>query len=235
YVDSHNAYVSLVETLDHSGVDLDTGVEIVWISSEKINATSTSRLQNLDGIVIPAGFGERGFEGKVNTAKYAREKGVPVLMIGMGAQAGLVEYSRNVCGMEKANSTEFDRKPQYPVVYSLYEAPRFRCGAYTTLLKTGSRLKEIYGKDEISERHRHKYEFNPALAKQIEKAGLVFSGKAQSGKVYEAYELPTHPFYIGVMFRPEFKSRPLCPHPLITAFIKACKTYADQKRESDKQ
>ena len=229
YVDSHSAYVSLVEALDHSGVHLDTGVEIVWISSEKVNAACAHRLQGLDGIVLPAGFGERGFEGKVNTAKLAREKGIPTLMIGMGAQAGLVEFCRNVCGMEKANSTEFDRKTQYPVVYSTTVPPKFRCGAFTTVLKEGSRLTEIYGKTEISERHRHKYEFNPAFQKQLEKEGLVFSGKAQSGKMYEAYELPSHPFYIGVMFRPEFTSRPLHPHPLVTAFVEACKTRAATK------
>ncbi len=222
YVELHDAYVSLTEALDHSGIAMNTGVEIVWIPSEKMTPAAVSRLASLNGIVIPAGFGERGFEGKVNAAKFARENGIPVLMIGMGAQAGLVEYARSH-SMEKANSTEFDRKTPYPVVYSPYDAPRFRTGAYTASLAPKSRLREIYGADTLSERHRHKYEFNPAFVAELQKAGLVFSAKSASGKIYEAFELPAHPFYIGVMFRPEFKSRPDNPHPLITAFISAAK------------
>lgn len=223
YVELHDAYVSLTEALDHSGIAMDTGVEIVWISSEKMTPAAVTRLNNLDGIVIPAGFGERGFEGKVNTARYARENNIPVLMIGMGAQAGLVEFARSH-GMEKANSTEFDSKTAYPVVYSPYDSPQFRCGAYGATLKAGSLLAKIYKDTNISERHRHKYEFNPAFCKELEKEGLVFSAKSEHGKISEAFELPGHLFYVGVMFRPEFKSRPDNPHPLITAFIGAAKS-----------
>lgn len=228
YVDSHDAYVSLTEALDHSGIAADTCVEIVRIPSEKITPAAASRLAAFDGVVIPAGFGERGFEGKVNAARFARENAIPALMIGMGAQAGLVEFARE-CGMEKANSTEFDRKTAYPVVYSPYESPRFRCGAYNTDIKKGSLLHKIYGADTVSERHRHKYEYNPAYTDELTEAGLVFSGKSQDGKVREAYELPSHPFYVGVMFRPEFKSRPDRPHPLITAFVAASKKHKQSK------
>ncbi len=222
YVELHDAYVSLTEALEHSGVATGVGVEIVWISSEKMTRATVSRLLSLDGIVIPAGFGERGFEGKINTARFARENDIPALMIGMGAQAGLVEFARS-CGMDKADSTEFDRKTPYPVVYSPYDEPRFRCGAYQAIVKNGTMLHDIYGADTISERHRHKYEFNPEFFKQLEKSGLVFSVKAQSGKLCEGYELPDRKFFIGVMYRPEFKSRPDDPHPLITAFVSACK------------
>ncbi len=227
YVELHDAYVSLTEALDHSGIAMDTCVEIVWIPSEKVTPAAVSRLQSLSGIVIPAGFGERGFEGKVNAARFARENGIPALMLGMGAQAGLVEFARK-CGMEKANSTEFDKKTAYPVVYSPFEAPRFRCGAEPASVKKNTLLHKIYGTDIISERHRHKYEFNPAFQRELEKEGLVFSVKGTAGKLYEAYELPGHPFYVGVVYRPEFKSRPDNPHPLITAFIGAAKERAEK-------
>ena len=222
YTDSHDAYVSLVNALEHSGVSIGSGVEIVRIAAEKMTPAGVSRLSGFDGIVIAAGFGERGFEGKVNAARFARENKIPALMIGMGAQAGLVEFAR-ATGLEKANSTEFDRKTAYPVVYSPYETPRFRCGAYTSHVKAGTRMHEIYGADTISERHRHKYEFNAAYVPQLEKAGLVFSVALQDGKLFDAFELPSHPFFAGVMYRPEFKSRPDAPHPLITAFVSACK------------
>ena len=131
-------------------------------------------------------------------------------------------------GMEKANSTEFDKKTAYPVVYSPFEAPRFRCGAEPASVKKNTLLHKIYGTDIISERHRHKYEFNPAFQRELEKEGLVFSVKGTAGKLYEAYELPGHPFYVGVVYRPEFKSRPDNPHPLITAFIGAAKERAEK-------
>lgn len=221
YTDLHDAYVSLTEALEHSGVAMGCGVEIVWIPAEKVTS-SPARLQGLDGVVIPAGFGERGFEGKVAAARYARENGVPALMIGMGAQAGLVEFARSH-GREKANSTEFDRKTPFPVVCSMSEPPRIRRGAFTSLVKEGTRLSAAYGASEICERHRHKYDFNPAYAKELEKDGLTFSAVAENGKTCEAFELNDHPFYVGVIYRPEFKSRPDAPHPLVTAFISAAK------------
>ncbi|MCI8413583.1 MAG: CTP synthase [Clostridia bacterium] len=228
YVELHDAYVSLTEALDHSGIAIGTHVKIVWISSEKLTPAALSRLSSLHGMVIPAGFGERGFEGKVNAARYARENGIPALMIGMGAQAGLVGFARSH-GLEKANSTEFDRKTAYPVVYSPYESPRFRCGAYPAVVKAGTKLFAAYKEQNISERHRHKYEINPEFVRTLEKEGLVFSAKSPSGKIYEAFELPDHPFYAGVMFRPEFKSRPDKPHPLITAFVTASKANKEKK------
>lgn len=225
YTDYRDAYVSLTEAIAHSGISMGEGVEISWIPSEKVTPASVAaRLSGVDGVVIPAGFGERGFEGKVNAARYAREHAVPALMIGMGAQAGLVDFARS-CGYEKANSTEFDRKTPYPVVYSPYERPKFRCGAYVSRLKAGTQLREIYGADEISERHRHKYEFNPAYAERLQKAGLTFSAAAQTGNGADAFELPSHPFWVGVIFRPEFKSRPDAPHPLISAFVAAVREY----------
>ncbi len=224
YTDLHDAYVSLTEALDHSGIASDCAVEIVWIPAEKVNAAAT-RLHGLNGIVTAYGFGERGFEGKVNAARYARENGIPALMIGMGAQAGLVEFARTH-GMDKANSAEFDRKTPYPVVYSPGEKPCIRTGAFVSNVRAGTKLAAVYGSQTVSERHRHKYEFNPVFAKELESAGLVFSVYSQNGKTPEAFELPAHPFYVGVAYRPEFKSRPDAPHPLITAFIAAAKRSA---------
>ncbi|MDE6398476.1 MAG: CTP synthase [Clostridiales bacterium] len=224
YTDCHDAYVSLTAALDHSGVAIGRGVEIVWISAERA-ASASARMQELHGLVIPAGFGERGFEGKIAAARYARENNIPVCMIGMGAHAGLVEFARTH-GMEKANSTEFDRKTPYPVVYAPCVPPRFYKGAYASKVQEGSKLYAIYGKGEIGERHRHKYEFNPAYTQELERAGLVFSVRSASGNVCEAFELPAHPFYVGVTYHPEFTSRPDAPHPLITAFLTACATDA---------
>ncbi len=218
YVDLHDAYVSLTESLIHSGIATGAGVEIVWISSEKITPAAANKLASLNGIVIPSGFGERGFEGKVNAARFARNNNIPTLMIGMGAQAGLVEFARSF-GMEKANSAEFDRKTPYPVVYSSADAPQFRKGAYISDLKKGSMLNKIYGADSVSERHRHKYEFNAQIIEPLSKHGLVFSAKSRNGDYIDAFELSGHKFYIGVLYHPEFKSRPDSPHPLITEFI----------------
>ena len=220
YTDLHDAYVSLTEALDHSGIASDCAVEIVWIPAEKVKAAAT-RLHGLNGIVTAYGFGERGFEGKVNAARYARENGIT------GAQAGLVEFAR-AHGMDKANSAEFDRKTPYPVVYSPGEKPCIRTGAFVSNVRAGTKLAAVYGSQTVSERHRHKYEFNPVFAKELESAGLVFSVYSQNGKTPEAFELPAHPFYVGVAYRPEFKSRPDAPHPLITAFIAAAKRSAAQ-------
>lgn len=220
YVYCHDAYVSLTEALDHSGVAINVPIEIVWISSEKVSAATAPRLSALDGIVLPAGFGERGFEGKVNAARYAREHKIPTLAIGMGAQAGLVEFARSL-GLDKANSTEFDRKTPYPVVYSPYDTPRFRVGAYGTDVLPNTLLCAAYGTDTVSERHRHKYEFNPLYEAQFAESGLLFGGKAHGGEVFDAYELKGHPFYVGVAYQPEFVSRLDRPHPLVTAFVRA--------------
>lgn len=224
YVEMHDAYLSICEALIHSGIVNDTLVEIKWISSETVSEENLSVLHGLNGIIVPAGFGTRGFEGKVKTIKYAREKDIPIFMIGMGAQAAVVEFARNVCKLDKANSTEQDENTQYPVVKKVVDNEKcFRRGAYICKLKAGSKAQSIYGMGEISERHRHKYEINNEYVQLMEKEGMVFSGISKEFGYPEILELPKKKFFIGVVFRPEFKSRANRPHPLFNEFVKVCK------------
>ena len=225
YVEKHDAYISLIEALGHSSIALDEKVSVTYISSERINEKNVSRLSDFDGVIIPAGFGVRGFDGKVTAAHYVRTNGIPALMLGLGAQAALVEYARDVLGMPNASSTEFDPDTCAPVVTSLVTPPVFRKGAFASKLKKGSRLEKAYGKTLVSERHRHKYDFNKDYAEAFEKHGLEFTAFASDGTP-EAFELCGGKFFVGVIFRPEFKSRPNRPHPLISAFLLSCKDKA---------
>ena len=181
-----------------------------------------SRLSDFDGVIVPAGFGVRGFDGKVAAAKYVRENGIPALMIGLGAQAALVEFARDVLGKAQASSTEFAPDTPDPIVYSPNKQPTFRKGLQVCKLVRGSKLEKIYSSGTIKERHRHKYEFNAAYASELAEHGLKFSGFSPDG-IPEAFESDSDVFFIGTIFRPEFISRPNRPHPLITAFLKACK------------
>ena len=221
YVEKHDAYISLKEAINHSSIALDEKVSVSWLSSERIDKNLT-RLSDFDGVIIPAGFGVRGFDGKVAAARYVRENGIPALMIGLGAQAALVEFARDVLCKSEAGSTEFMPDTPDPVVKSLSEKPTFRTGAKVCKIVKGSRLEKIYSASSVKERHRHKYDFNADYADEFAARGLKFSGYGLDGKVPEAFELEGNNFFVGVVFRPEFISRPSRPHPLITAFMKSC-------------
>ncbi len=238
YVALVDAYLSVVEALHHGGFAHGADVEITWINAEDVDELlASSRLGDLDGIVLPGGFGERGVEGKVAAARFARENDLPCLGLCLGMQVMVIEHARNVAGMEGAHSTEFDRDSPYPVI-DLMDDQRdvtdlggtMRLGACVAELVPGSQVAEAYGRTVISERHRHRYEVNPKLRSRIEAAGLVCSGTSPDDRLVEFIELPGHPFWVGTQAHPEFKSRPTRPAPLFTAFIEAALARAEGRR-----
>ncbi len=230
YVEFPDAYKSLNEALLHGGIANDTHVEIVYISSEEIEAGSWPReLFAVDGILVPIGFGVRGTEGKIKALRYGREHRVPTFGICLGMQMMVVEYARNVCGVSNATSAEFDEDAENPIVYKLRDllgveemGGTMRLGAYPCRLTEGSRAREIYGgAEEISERHRHRYEVNQKYLDLLTGGGLDVAGLSPDGKFVEMVELPGHPWYLGCQFHPEYKSRPYDPHPLFVSFVAA--------------
>ncbi|MEQ8716425.1 MAG: CTP synthase [Acidimicrobiales bacterium] len=229
YVSLVDAYLSVVEALNHGGIHHGARVEVEWIQAEEVEGLlAAGRLRGLDGIVIPGGFGVRGVEGKVAAARFARENRVPCLGLCLGMQAMTVDYGRNVLGLTGANSTEFDPQTPNPVI-DLMESQRdvtdlggtMRLGAYVAELAEGSQVAEIYGHAVISERHRHRYEFNPRYRGRFDDGAFVCSGTSPDGRLVEFVELAGHPFWIGTQAHPEFKSRPDRPAPLFRAFIGA--------------
>lgn len=232
YVDLTESYKSLNEALYHGGFACAAEVRIEYFDSEKL--VDTTVLAGLDGILVPHGFGSRGVEGKIRSIQYARENEVPFLGICYGMQLACCEFGRNVAGLEGANSTEVDPETPHPIIDLLPEqrdiedkGATMRLGAYPCVLEPGSRSAEAYGETEISERHRHRYEFNPEYRDRLESAGLLFSGSSPDGRLAEVIELPEHPFFVGSQFHPEFKSKPFNPHPLFEAFVRAaCKKQA---------
>lgn len=223
YAEKHDAYLSIKEALSHSAVALDEKITVSWLSSERINEKNVGKLTEYDGVIIPAGFGVRGFEGKIAAAHLVRTEHIPALMMGLGAQAALVEFARNVLGKPFASSVEFDPESVEPVITSLSPKPTIKVGGMSCNIAKGSLLSKIYGSTCVRERHRHKYDFNAAYVPDFEKNGLIFSGFDESGKIPQAFELKGDSFFVGVIFRPEFISRPLKPHPLFNAFLSACK------------
>jgi CTP synthase len=226
YVDLTESYKSLNEALYHGGFACGSEVRIEYFDSEKL--VDTKVLSGLDGILVPHGFGARGVEGKIRAIQYARENDVPFLGICFGMQLACCEFARNVAGLEGANSTEVDPETAHPVIDLLPEqraiedkGATMRLGAYPCVLTPGSKSAEAYGVTEISERHRHRYEFNPDYRERLEAAGLVFSGSSPDGRLAEVIELPDHPFFIASQFHPEFKSKPFDPHPIFEAFVRA--------------
>jgi CTP synthase len=188
-------------------------------------------LSDLDGILVPHGFGSRGVEGKIRAIQYARENDVPFLGICFGMQLACCEFARNVAGLEGANSTEVDPETPHPIIALLpgqsdieEMGATMRLGAYPCVLEPGSKSAEAYGTIEISERHRHRYEFNPDYRERLEEAGMLFSGSSPDGRLAEVIELPNHPFFVASQFHPEFKSKPFDPHPLFEAFVRAAST-----------
>jgi len=229
YVDLPDAYLSVVEALNHAGIHHSAQIDIEWIQAEDVEGLlAGGRLRDLDGVVIPGGFGERGIEGMITAAGYAREHDIPCLGLCLGMQVMTIEYARNALGLVNANSTEFDTRTPHPVI-DLMDSQRdvtemggtMRLGAYRCELTEGSLARSVYGAAAISERHRHRYEFNQEFEAVLSEAGLKFSGRTPDGKFVEIAEIPDHPWFLAVQFHPEFKSRPLAPHPLFKEFIGA--------------
>ena len=229
YVRLKDAYLSVAESLRHAGCSRSARVEVEWIPAEEVEGLLTSgRLGDLEGVVIPGGFGERGIEGKIAAAAYTRAHGIPCLGLCLGMQVMTVEFARNELGLLGAHSTEFDSRTPHPVICLMEEQRKvtqkggtMRLGSYVARLRLGSRVAEIYGSEVVSERHRHRYEFNPDYRERLEAAGLACSGESPDGLLVEFVELAGHPFWIGTQAHPEFKSRPNRPAPLFAAFMDA--------------
>jgi CTP synthase len=239
YMDLTEAYKSLTESLIHAGIHTHTKVKITYIDSETIETNGTDRLKGMDAILVPGGFGERGVEGKILTVEYARTHNIPYLGICLGMQVAVIEYARNVAGLKGAHSTEFNQSAAAPVIALITEwlnedgkierrseesdlGGTMRLGAQQCRLEAGSRVREVYGKDVITERHRHRYEFNNQYLEILEQAGMRFSGKSIDNTLVEVIELPDHPWFLACQFHPEFQSKPNQPHPLFKGFIAAC-------------
>ena len=233
YVQLEDAYLSVVESLRHSGFHHGRAVEIDWVDSETLNdAEVRTRLEDADGILIPGGFGVRGIEGKIAASRMAREMKIPYLGVCLGMQMAVADFARHVVGMEGANSTEFDPETPFPVIDLLPEQKEIndmggtmRLGADPIKLHEGTRAREIYGEAVIYERHRHRYEVNNFLRKRLENAGLVISGTSPDERLVEIVELRDHPYFVASQYHPEFKSRPQRPAPLFREFVKAAIEY----------
>ena len=229
YVQLHDAYLSVAEALQHAGYQCGTYVKIHWIDSEKLTEqTVEEELGSLQGIIVPGGFGNRGIEGMIMAAKYAREKGIPYLGICLGMQIAVMEFARHVAGITDANSGEFDELCANKVIDympgqndDIDKGGTLRLGSYPCEIQKGTRMEKCYGTDHINERHRHRYEFNNAYRESLQQAGLTLSGLSPDGRLVEAVELSEHPFFIGVQYHPEFKSRPNKSHPLFQGFVNA--------------
>jgi CTP synthase len=234
YVELHDAYKSISEAFIHAGAQNEVKVNINWIHSEELTVENVPEiLKNLNGILVAPGFGERGIEGKIEAVKYARENNVPFLGICLGMQMAVIEFSRNVIGLKGANSTEMNSNTLYPVIDLMEEQKNIknyggtmRLGAWDCLLKDGSKVRNIYHKEHISERHRHRYEFNNDFLEQVEKAGMIATGKNPKTNLVEVIEIPKHPWFVGVQYHPEYKSTVLNPHPLFVDFVKAALNHA---------
>jgi CTP synthase len=237
YVQLEDAYLSVVESLRHSGFQLGRGVEVVWVDSESLDdSDAREKLGDVDGILIPGGFGERGIEGKIAAARIAREGKIPFLGVCLGMQMAVAEFARHVVGMDGANSTEFDPETPFPVIDLLPEQKEvadmggtMRLGADPIKLHEGTAAREIYGEAVIYERHRHRYEVNNFLRRRLEAAGLVVSGTSPDERLVEVIEIHDHPFFVASQFHPEFKSRPDRPAPLFREFVRAALGRAQER------
>ncbi len=234
YTQLQDAYKSIIESFIHAGVENNCKVKIRWVEAEEIQGglPESNILKDVDGLLVPGGFGDRGIEGKISAIRDARVQGIPFLGICLGLQCAFIEYARNVCGMENANSTEFDENTKYPVI-DLMEAQKsisnkggtMRLGAYSATVAAGTKAQRIYGKLEISERHRHRYEVNNEFLTALVEKGLVVGAKNAELDLVEMIELPDHPWFVGCQFHPELKSRINKAHPLFREFVKAALQY----------
>ena len=238
YVELHDAYLSVAEALRHAGYFHNTHVEIEWIDSEEITYANVSdKLKNLDGIIVPGGFGGRGIEGMILSAQYAREHNVPYFGICLGMQIAVIEYARNVLGLADANSGEFDDNCDNKVIDfmpgqsdDINKGGTLRLGAYPCVIAKGTTMERCYESDCISERHRHRYEFNNDYREQLQNAGLTLGGTSPDGRLVETVEITERPFHVGVQYHPEFKSRPNKPHPLFKGFIGAALAKSNESK-----
>ena len=232
YIGLQDAYKSIYESLTHAGIANDARVELIKIDSEDIEKHGADKyLKGVSGILVPGGFGFRGVEGKIQAVEYARVNKIPYWGLCLGVQCAIIEFSRNVCGLKNANSTEFDKNTHYPVISLLEEQKKIkdlggtmRLGVYPCRLKKGTKAFSAYKREFISERHRHRYEFNNKYKKLLESKGMVFSGIYPKSNLVEIVELKDHPFFVAVQFHPEFQSKPDKPHPLFRDFVKAALT-----------
>lgn len=248
YMDLTEAYKSLSESLIHAGIHTRTKVNVHYVDSEQVEKQGTDCIKGMDAILVPGGFGERGVEGMIDTARYARENNIPYLGICLGMQVAVIEYARHKAGLPEAYSTEFDLNTPDPVIGLITEWEKedgsveqrdhdsdlggtMRLGGYQCQLKPGSLAQKIYGADEIIERHRHRYEFNNNYMEKLAQAGLVFSGMSQDKSLAEMIEIPDHPWFVACQFHPEFTSTPRHGHPLFEGFISAAKNNRDQQGE----
>ena len=227
YVRLHDAYLSVAEALTHAGYECDAKVKIRWIDSETIREDNVrEKLKDCDGIIVPGGFGDRGIEGMIVTAKYCRENDIPYLGICLGMQVAVIEFARNVCGLKDAHSREFDPDSKHKVIDFLPDqndltdkGGTLRLGSYPCILKEGSRIREVYGRELIHERHRHRYEFNNGYRQILTEKGMTLSGMSPDGYIVETAEYENHDYFIGVQYHPEFRSRPNRPHPLFVGLV----------------
>jgi CTP synthase len=241
YVEYEDSYKSLKEALVHGALASNLKLNVTWIEAEGLEAPGyEEQLRGYDGILVPGGFGKRGIEGMLNAIRYARESQVPYFGICLGMQTACIEYARHVCGLNGANSSEFDPATPHRVIYKLRELTgveemggTMRLGAWTCILQPGSLAAKAYGKTEISERHRHRYEFNREYEALLTGAGLQITGTTPDGTYVEIVEIPGHPFFLGCQFHPEFKSKPLEPHPIFSAFIQASYENRTKKTAED--
>ncbi|MBA2585967.1 MAG: CTP synthase [Chthoniobacterales bacterium] len=229
YIDLQDAYKSIYESLTHAAASQDCGINLKLIDAEALQDGIDGQLKDVAGVLIPGGFGERGVEGKIKAARFAREQKVPYLGLCLGMQVATIEFARNVCGLEKANSTEFDQDAPDPVI-SLLEEQRdvrkkgasMRLGTWPTKIAHGTLAEKIYGNNEVLERHRHRYEFNMKYREKMGEAGFTISGTSPDGSLAELIELRDHPYFMACQYHPEFQSKPNKPHPLFKGFIQAC-------------
>src|SRR5437868_3770865 len=228
YIDLQDAYKSIYESLTHAAASEDCGINLKLVDAETLQEGVDGKLKDVAGVLIPGGFGERGVEGKIKAARFAREHKVPYLGLCLGMQVATIEFARNVCGLEKANSTEFDQKSPEPVICLLEEQQEvhnkgasMRLGTWPTKIEPGTLAEKIYGSDEVLERHRHRYEFNMHYRDQMREKGFEISGTSPDGSLAELVELRDHPYFLACQYHPEFQSKPNKPHPLFKGFIQA--------------
>jgi len=230
YIHLQDAYKSIYESLTHAAASQDCGIELKLVDAESLQDRVGTQLQDVSGVLIPGGFGERGVEGKIKAARYAREHSLPYLGLCLGMQVATIEFARDVCGIEKANSTEFDPETPDPVI-SLLEEQRekihskggsMRLGTWPTKIANGTLAEKIYGANDVMERHRHRYEFNMKYRDRMNEKGFVISGTSPDGTLAELIELRDHPYFVGCQYHPEFQSKPNKPHSLFKGFIQAC-------------
>ena len=234
YTQLDDAYISVIEALKSAGFANNRKIKIQWIDTEKIEKKEKQneewkKLKKCSGIVVPGGFGKRGIEGKIKVTQYARENKIPFFGLCLGSQIMAIEFARNICKIKKANSEEFDQKAQHKIIHFLPDqcekrakGGTLRLGSWPCVLKKGTKAFQYYQKTQITERHRHRFEFNNDFREKLQKNGFIISGTSPNGNLVEIVEIKDHPFMIGVQFHPEFKSRPQNPHPLFLKFIKAC-------------